>query len=60
MISAKNPGVENETEGEGVRGMRKLLLIFACKGKKYVDTGGGGQKSVKFCVRSLWMAPKLK
>ena len=41
--------------------MRTLLLIFTCKRPKYADTGGrGGQKTVKFCGRPLWMAPKEK
>ena len=39
--------------------MRTLLLIFTCKRPKYADTGGrGGQKTVKFCGRPSWMAPK--
>ena len=38
--------------------MRTLQLIFACKRPKFVDTGGGKSKTVKFCGRPLWMDPK--
>ena len=37
----------------GVCQMRTLLLIFTSKRPKYADTGGRGQKTIKFFGRPL-------